>query len=99
MAGVKGLEPSTSCVTGRRSNQLSYTPIQDRHTFNRFFFKMQHFFLKKIKKMKLFYVILIFQYVEQEILNLKKPIWGGIPKKRVYLTPIFSFFLDFQKAF
>ena len=26
MAGVKGLEPSTSAVTGQRSNQLSYTP-------------------------------------------------------------------------
>ena len=27
MAGVTGLEPATSCVTGRRSNQLSYTPM------------------------------------------------------------------------
>ena len=27
MAGVTGLEPATFCVTGRRSNQLSYTPI------------------------------------------------------------------------
>ena len=27
MAGWKGLEPSTSCVTGRRSNQLNYHPI------------------------------------------------------------------------
>lgn len=26
MAGVTGLEPAASCVTGRRSNQLSYTP-------------------------------------------------------------------------
>ena len=27
LAGVTGLEPATSCVTGRRSNQLSYTPV------------------------------------------------------------------------
>ena len=26
VAGVTGLEPATSCVTGRRSNQTSYTP-------------------------------------------------------------------------
>ena len=28
MAGLTGLEPATSCVTGRHSNQLSYNPIQ-----------------------------------------------------------------------
>lgn len=27
MAGVTGLEPATSGVTGRHSNQLSYTPV------------------------------------------------------------------------
>ncbi len=26
VAGVMGLEPTASCVTGRYSNQLSYTP-------------------------------------------------------------------------
>lgn len=26
MAGVTGLEPAAYCVTGSRSNQLSYTP-------------------------------------------------------------------------
>jgi hypothetical protein len=26
MAGLTGLEPATSCVTGRHSNQLSYNP-------------------------------------------------------------------------
>ena len=30
VAGVTGLEPATSCVTGRRSNQLSYTPGKGR---------------------------------------------------------------------
>jgi hypothetical protein len=29
MAGVTGLEPAASGVTGRRSNQLSYTPNND----------------------------------------------------------------------
>jgi hypothetical protein len=28
MAGVAGLEPVTSAVTGQRSNQLSYTPAR-----------------------------------------------------------------------
>jgi hypothetical protein len=28
MAGVAGLEPVTSAVTGQRSNQLSYTPTE-----------------------------------------------------------------------
>ncbi len=29
MVGTGGLEPPTSCVSGRRSNQLSYAPIAD----------------------------------------------------------------------
>ena len=30
MAGWTGLEPATFCVTGRRSNQLSYHPAVER---------------------------------------------------------------------
>ncbi len=30
VAGVAGLEPVTSAVTGQRSNQLSYTPAPNR---------------------------------------------------------------------
>ncbi len=30
MAGVTGLEPATSGVTGQRSNRLSYTPFVRR---------------------------------------------------------------------
>ena len=30
MAGVTGLEPATSGVTGRHSNRLSYTPAVSR---------------------------------------------------------------------
>ena len=28
MAGVTGFEPATSGLTGQRSNQLSYTPLE-----------------------------------------------------------------------
>ncbi len=30
MAGLTGLEPATSCVTGRRSNQLNYNPARSK---------------------------------------------------------------------
>ena len=35
MAGTTGLEPATSDVTGRRSNQLNYVPAPGRHNPNR----------------------------------------------------------------
>ena len=35
MAGVAGLEPVTSAVTGQRSNQLSYTPAKGRQTLRK----------------------------------------------------------------
>ena len=34
MAGVTGLEPAASGVTGRRSNQLSYTPAKHNHALD-----------------------------------------------------------------
>ncbi len=33
MAGVTGLEPAAFAVTGRRSNQLSYTPAKKCYVF------------------------------------------------------------------
>ena len=35
MAGVAGLEPVTSAVTGQRSNQLSYTPAKGSETIKK----------------------------------------------------------------
>ena len=55
MAGVKGLEPSASCVTGRRSNQLSYTPL-GCVSFYQIFFDFASVFLSFLK---LFYNSLI----------------------------------------
>jgi hypothetical protein len=37
MAGVAGLEPVTSAVTGQRSNQLSYTPAKGKVTIRNVF--------------------------------------------------------------
>src|SRR5690625_4058994 len=34
MAVWTGLEPATSCVTGRHSNQLNYQTINDSHNFH-----------------------------------------------------------------
>ena len=48
MAGTNGLEPSTSCVTGRRSNQLNYAP--EAYSL--------HIILNQIKIVKL--ILLIF---------------------------------------
>ena len=37
VAGVAGLEPVTSAVTGQRSNQLSYTPAWGKETLKKIF--------------------------------------------------------------
>ena len=34
LAGWTGLEPATFCVTGRRSNQLSYHPVEPKRVRN-----------------------------------------------------------------
>jgi hypothetical protein len=36
MAGLTGLEPATSDVTGRRSNQLNYNPARGGYSTVRF---------------------------------------------------------------
>jgi hypothetical protein len=41
MAGVAGLEPVTSAVTGQRSNQLSYTPAKGDVTIEKVFFHVK----------------------------------------------------------
>ena len=45
LAGVTRLELATSCVTGRRSNQLSYTPSEFVLPYKQHFFYLQVFFL------------------------------------------------------
>ena len=45
MAGVTRLELATSCVTGRRSNQLSYTPIGFVYSYSEQIFYLQELFL------------------------------------------------------
>ena len=47
MAGVTGLEPATSAVTGQRSNQLSYTPSPD--TTQMYRCEMSSFFVDFLK--------------------------------------------------
>ena len=47
MAGVKGLEPSTFCVTGRRSNQAELHP----HACD------EVFFIKKQSKLQAFFIL------------------------------------------
>ena len=47
MAGVAGLEPVTSAVTGQRSNQLSYTPAQGNVTVGESIFQVNRELCKK----------------------------------------------------
>ena len=44
MAGVAGLEPVTSAVTGQRSNQLSYTPAKGDVTIEKVPFTVKAWF-------------------------------------------------------
>ncbi len=44
MAGVAGLEPVTSAVTGQRSNQLSYTPAKGNVTLENIFRSVKFWF-------------------------------------------------------
>ena len=44
MAGVAGLEPVTSAVTGQRSNQLSYTPAKGDVTIKNLFRSVKFWF-------------------------------------------------------
>ena len=46
MAGVAGLEPVTSAVTGQRSNQLSYTPAKGDETLKNVFRRVKFCFGK-----------------------------------------------------
>ena len=45
MAGVKGLEPSAFAVTGRRCNQLNYTPALRKCALDREVSSQPHFCL------------------------------------------------------
>ena len=42
MAGSTGLEPATSGVTGRRSNQLNYDPAVANHPITKYFLSPNH---------------------------------------------------------
>ena len=44
MAGVAGLEPVTSAVTGQRSNQLSYTPAKGDVTIKNLYHNVKFWF-------------------------------------------------------
>ena len=52
MAGVAGLEPVTSAVTGQRSNQLSYTPAKGDETLKNFR-PIVKVWVKKSKELKI----------------------------------------------
>ena len=53
MAGVAGLEPVTSAVTGQRSNQLSYTPAKGDETLKNLCRTVKFWFLKSAGRINL----------------------------------------------
>ncbi len=55
MAGWTGLEPVTSCVTGRRSNQLNYHPMLSLDILKYSFLFVNIFYLYLIIKDNLFH--------------------------------------------
>ncbi len=52
MAGVAGLEPVTSAVTGQRSNQLSYTPAKGDETLKKVSHRVKFCFGKFLDRLQ-----------------------------------------------
>ncbi len=62
MAGVKGLEPSAFCVTGRRYNQLNYTPAYCEIEYKWNWLQRQEKKIDFLKKYALFYDVKVQNY-------------------------------------
>ena len=79
MAGVAGLEPVTSAVTGQRSNQLSYTPAMGERDDKKFLPARQvllrdvlrKFFSKGLSEKRIQLFILNFQQVSRRTMSMR----------------------------